>query len=148
MVRVISFSDTVQFFPHSLPFPQCTTDDFLKKAALDIIHLLKQRKDYLPKLQDGDKITTAYAHIADLLNRIDDLPPQQVEQLVPSPQVTPLITRARSCAPIPPPRVDKQAETVSHRINTPAVPRVEKNTGVVASQISKQIVDELKKTLE
>ena len=36
-------SDTVQFFPHKINMPACTTDAFLKKAALDIVTLLKQR---------------------------------------------------------------------------------------------------------
>ena len=36
-------SDTVQFFPLKINILACATDDFLKKAALNIVTLLKQR---------------------------------------------------------------------------------------------------------
>ena len=74
-------SDTVQFFPHQVPMPECSTTDFLKKAALDIVTLLQNRRKYLPGLEDGDKITAAYEHIATILNRSDDKPIPHFQRL-------------------------------------------------------------------
>ena len=46
--------------------------------------LLKQRPNHLPRLQDGDTITTAYETIAELLNRSEDKP-DPVQQSSPAP---------------------------------------------------------------
>ena len=33
--------DTVEFFPHSIPFPEVKLQDFIKQAATDLVTLLK-----------------------------------------------------------------------------------------------------------
>ena len=67
---------TVQYFPHQLPLPETTTTDFLRKAALDILTLLKHHQEYLPSLSNGDSITTVYAEFAKLLHRDEVVPTQ------------------------------------------------------------------------
>ena len=65
--------------------PETKPEDFLKKAAINIITILHQKQGFMPKLCDGDEITTAYHTIAKLLNRSLE-PPTQVP-LVPPPRV-------------------------------------------------------------
>ena len=63
-------SDTVAFFPHSIPFPAVTTDDFLRQSITDIVSLLKNSPpSTVPSLQAGDATTAAIQQIAKLLNR-------------------------------------------------------------------------------
>ena len=38
-------SDTVQFFPHSVPMPETSTTDFLKQAVQDILTLLHNKQE-------------------------------------------------------------------------------------------------------
>ena len=41
--RTEVITDTVTFFPSNIPFPKVNTEDFLKQAATDILHLLKKK---------------------------------------------------------------------------------------------------------
>ena len=63
--------------------PETKPEDFLKKAAIEIITILNNKRDFIPNLCDGDEITTAYHTIAKLLNRAPD-PPKQVPPTPPS----------------------------------------------------------------
>jgi len=140
-------SDTVQFFPHIVPFPQCTTTDFLKKSALDIITLLDQRKNYLPTLENGDEITSAYQQIATLLNRTEELPP------TPEPSSTPPTpVPQQQPVPVPPPRVDIVPPLRVEKKDA-SLPRVEKVATKPTPQqvnidLSQQIVGGLRKKWE
>ena len=47
---------TVEFFPHSIPFPRVTLNDYLKQAATNIISILsKPPTTTVPSLLAEDK---------------------------------------------------------------------------------------------
>jgi len=63
-------SDTVVFFPTTVPVPQMKLDDYLHQAALDIMTLLSNPpKDSFPTLHLGDNTKEAIRQISILLNR-------------------------------------------------------------------------------
>ena len=64
--------DTLAFFPHNIPFPKVSTDDYLKQATQDIIQLLTHPIAQLPYLQVGDVTKNAILQIAQMLNRSID----------------------------------------------------------------------------
>ena len=67
--------DTLTYIPHVVPFPQITTEDFLKQAATDIIHLLSQPpKSTIPTLEAGSTTQNALLKLAEILKRADKLP--------------------------------------------------------------------------
>ena len=109
-------SDTVHFFPHSVPFPQCSTEDFFNKSALDKVTLLNQHKQYLSTLQSGDEISTAYHTIAKLLNRTDEKNPSSSQPNHSDPPVSTISPPV----PIPPPRVENKNVPLP-RVETEAV---------------------------
>ena len=93
-------ADTVEFFPHSIPFPIETTDSCLRQAATDIVELLRKRKPSYPSLQYGDEVKNALSQIATLLNRVPNPanPPATAPQPAPAavvhpPRVQPLQMR-------------------------------------------------------
>ena len=75
-------SDTLAFFPHSLPFPKVSTDDFLRQAAMDIVTILTNPTEttLTPTLAAGDETHNALLQLANLLNR-NVLPPSKYEPL-------------------------------------------------------------------
>ena len=109
---------TVDWFPHSIPFPKVSTDDYLRQTADDMLHLLKTKQSNIPNLSYGDKITNAYIHIAQILKRATAPPPAPPQQLSeppsapapglsdpsPSPALLPRVNDRRS-PPGQPPRV-------------------------------------------
>ena len=69
-------SDTLAFFPHEIPLPQVSTEDYLKQATQDIISLLTNPISFLPSLKVGDTTKNAMLEIAQLLHRsITDIVP-------------------------------------------------------------------------
>lgn len=62
-------TDTVQYFPHHASLSETTTADVLRKAALDILTLLKHHHEFLPSLEE----------IAKRLRR-DEVVPSQTQQ--------------------------------------------------------------------
>ena len=73
--RSTCISDTVTFLPHKIPFPTIGLQEYLKKAAEDIITILsKPPSMVLPTLEAGDNIRNALLKIAELLNRAKQLP--------------------------------------------------------------------------
>ena len=63
-------ADTLIFFPHQIPFPEVTTDEYLKQAALDIITLLTDPPpSMIPTVQAGDETKGAILDLAKLLHR-------------------------------------------------------------------------------
>ena len=61
--------DTLAFFPHNIPFPKVSTDDYLKQATQDIIQLLTHPIAQLPYLQVEDVTKNAMLEMAQVLNR-------------------------------------------------------------------------------
>ena len=83
---------SVDWFPHQIPFPKVTTDDYLTHTDEYMLDLIRQklaptRKKTIPLLMYGSKLLNAYTEMAKLLQRAPEMP------------VTPQI-------PAPPPRVE------------------------------------------
>ena len=72
--NTIRHCDTVEFFPHATPIPELTTDSYLRQAASDIVHLLKNKPSIVPSLAGGTPTNIALEQIASLLNRSLTLP--------------------------------------------------------------------------
>ena len=62
----------IRIFPHNIPFPKVSTDDYLKQATQDIIQLLTHPIAQLPYLQVRDVTKNAILQIAQMLNRSID----------------------------------------------------------------------------
>lgn len=60
-------ADTVQYFPHSTPFPKTTIDDFLRQSTSDILDVLHKYPNTIPSLTFGDTTKNAIDLIAKLL---------------------------------------------------------------------------------
>jgi hypothetical protein len=97
-------SDTVAFFPHHIPFPKVTTNDFLRQSIEDILSLLKNSPPTtIPSLTTGDNTKAAIAQIAKLLNRHIPAPPS-IPSLSPTPDPLPRVyenTQKDKQVPIP-----------------------------------------------
>mmetsp|Transcript_15612 Transcript_15612/g.22231 ORF Transcript_15612/g.22231 Transcript_15612/m.22231 type:complete len:220 (+) Transcript_15612:281-940(+) len=58
-------SDTVEFFPHQIPFPQVSQDDFLCQSINDSVTLLKDPPPTtVPSLTAGNNTTAALQHLS------------------------------------------------------------------------------------
>ena len=100
----------VIFFPKAIPFPEIKLDDFLKKAATDIITLLTTpSSSTTPSLQAGNATRNALLEIAKILHRAEDLPKEltpstvqiQLTHNTQSPRVTPHDTSSPRLEPSP-----------------------------------------------
>ena len=67
--------DTLQFFPKTIPFPEVSSEDYLKQAASDILAILRNPPTSLPYLAYGDATNNAIVQIATLLGRAATPPP-------------------------------------------------------------------------
>ena len=65
-------ADTISYFPHTIPIPKTTTDDYLKQAIADIITILGKPRQTLPCLQFGDETRNAIQKIAEVLGRANN----------------------------------------------------------------------------
>ena len=65
--------DTVQWFPHVVPIPAASTDDYLRQAAADIIALLDTRQQH-PTLATDPSTASIVRQVADLLQRAAPTP--------------------------------------------------------------------------
>ena len=64
----------VEFFPHSIPFPRVTLNDYLKQAATDIILILSNPPSTnVPSLLAGEDTNQALYKIAKLLKRVETI---------------------------------------------------------------------------
>ena len=73
--REVRDCDTVEFFPHDIPFPRVTLEDHLKQAATDILAILSNPPSTtVPSLQAGDTTNQAIMEIAKLLKRAEQIP--------------------------------------------------------------------------
>ena len=67
--------NTLTFFPHTIPFPEVTTEDFLKQAALDIVSILSNPPTSLPiSLEAGDSTKNAILQTAEALGTVVSAP--------------------------------------------------------------------------
>jgi hypothetical protein len=59
---------TVDWFPHNVPFPKVTSDEYLRQTATDMLTLLQDPTTHpIPSLTYGTNITNAYIQIAQIL---------------------------------------------------------------------------------
>ena len=112
---------SVSFFPSIIPVPRVTTDDFLRQAALDIIHILTNPPhNGLPPYKMGDDTRGSLLKIAKTLNRADKLPeaipPQNDHSSVPRVQQDKSSTVNNKSAP-----------RVQQKSSSPATPLTIKN---------------------
>jgi hypothetical protein len=106
---------TVDWFPHQVPFPTVTADEYLRQTAADMLTLLQdQTANPIPSLTYGSPITNAYIQIAQILKRATARPeptpiaaaPEQRVPIGPPPapeQRVPLGTPAPAQHPVLPP---------------------------------------------
>ena len=66
--------DTIEFFPHSIPFPEVKLKDFLKQEASDIVTLLTQPPSTtVPSLQAGHPAYNILLTLSQLLKHTNDV---------------------------------------------------------------------------
>jgi hypothetical protein len=103
--------DTLQFFPKTGPFPNVSTEDYLKQAASDILSILQKSPSTLPYLAYRDATNNAIVHIATLLGRAAAPP---VPPDVPTPP-----TNLPTVAPAHPLRVHIPTQPPRVQVNSP-----------------------------
>jgi hypothetical protein len=82
---------TIDWFPHNVPFPKVTADEYLHQTANDMLTLIQDKTTHpIPFLTYGSNITNAYIQIAQILKRAT-APPLPAPDPAPEPRV-PLIT--------------------------------------------------------
>ena len=97
----IRVSDTVKFFPHSVPFPQTTLETYLRQVAEDMLHILQNPTEQpYPTLTFGNTLKNAFIQVSQILKRATIQP----SPVTPVPDATPLPTPIVR-DPVPPPRV-------------------------------------------
>lgn len=112
--RTTRHVDTVEFFPHSIPFPEVKLKDFLQQAAMDIVDLLTNpTQTYIPSLKTGDPFHNALLDIATALNRVEKIPKTILKQSTPFTATVPRVEKT-----------NKQKEKQSTP-STASYPRVE-----------------------
>jgi hypothetical protein len=92
---------TVDWFPHSVPFPKVSTDNYLRQTATDMLTLLQgPASPPIPSLTYRSDTTNAYIQIAKILKQATTFPtPPALEQRVPV--VTPAAPEKRVLPPAP-----------------------------------------------
>ena len=111
-------SDTTDFFPHDIPIPKINQSDYLRKAANDILSILKSKSPVLPFLSNNDKLEHAIESTAKILARATTQP-QSTEKInhVQSPRVkikkVSFNKNLKEYIPIP--RVEKGPRTTTTR---------------------------------
>ena len=76
--------DTVEFFPHDIPFPSVSLKDHLHQAADDIVNLLTEPpSSTVPSLKAGDPTRNAILELAQLLKRAQKIP-EHIQEINPS----------------------------------------------------------------
>ena len=119
--RDVRDCDTVEFFPHSIPFPEVKLKDHLKQAATDIVTLLTHPpSSTVPSLKEGDPTRNALLTLAQILNRSDTIPepmstPDNTTNAVSPPRVSKILSK------VPLPRVPPDTSLQHHKEHAPAV---------------------------
>lgn len=112
----------MEFFPHSIPFPEVKLKDFLKQAAIDIVDLLTNpTQTFIPSLEAGDPFHNALLKIATALNRVENIPRNlQNNKSTPSTDSSPRVENNQSTPlPVLPPRVENQNSNEDNTLSTP-----------------------------
>ena len=147
--RAIRISDTVAFFPTTVPIPSTSTDDHLRAAASDIVSLLSTATPTtFPSLTITDNTRDAIQKVAELLNRSAPSPSEIIPQksvkkitwktplcdyrLIPklgSKKVTTSTTKTPTVSPVSQPRVPlfqkspttplRRSERIRNQLSTP-----------------------------
>jgi hypothetical protein len=100
-----------RIFPKQIPFPQTSTDDYLRQAAEDIVSILTTKNASNPTLDYGSSITNTYLHMVQILQRATALPitgPTSALEPTSTPETSPTTTTpstALPTVPAPLPRV-------------------------------------------
>jgi hypothetical protein len=84
---------TINWFPHNVPFPKVTANEYLRQTANDMLTLIHDKTTRpIPSLTYGSNITNAYIQIAKILKRATTPPlpppvpaPEPSVQLIPPP---------------------------------------------------------------
>jgi hypothetical protein len=79
---------TVDWFPHTVPFPTVTNDDYLRQTADDMLSLLQSKRTHQSPLAFGSTTRNAFIQIAQLLRRATQPPataPVSEPRVVPAP---------------------------------------------------------------
>ena len=91
---------TVDWFPHKVPFPRVTADEYLRQTASDMLTLIQDKStNPISSLTYGSSITNAYIQIAQILKRATQRP------AAPAPPPSPLDQQVIAEPPAPEPRV-------------------------------------------
>jgi hypothetical protein len=121
---------TIDWFPHNVPFPRVTANEYLRQTANDMLTLIQDKATHpIPSLTYGSNITNAYIQIAQILKRAT-APPVTTPDPAPEQRVT-LTTH-----PAPEQRVLVSAPTlpVPANLNQPALPVPTKPTHAAAKK--------------
>ena len=119
--REVHDCGTVEFFPHSIPFPKVKLKDHLKQAATGIVTLLTQPpSSTVLALKEGYPTRNDLLTLSQILNRAGNvpeptLPPNNITNIVSPPNVNKILSKA------PPPRVTPDVSLQHHEEHNPAV---------------------------
>ena len=95
---------TINWFPHNVPFPKVTADEYLCQTANDMLTLIQDKTNHpIPSLTYGSNVTNAYIQIAQILKRAT-APPLPPPDPAPEPRVlliTPPAPEQRVLIPAP-----------------------------------------------
>jgi hypothetical protein len=97
---------TIDWFPHNVPFPKVTADEYLRQTANDMLMLIQEKTTHpIPSLTYGSNITNAYIQIAQILKQAT-APPGAVPTPDPAseprvPLITPPAPEQRVLVPAP-----------------------------------------------
>jgi hypothetical protein len=106
---------TVDWFPHHVPFPKVTNDEYLRQTATDMLTLLQDQAVHpIPLLTYGSPITNAYIQIAQILKRATSPP-------VPTPAPEQRVLSPIIASPAPEQRVLTPAPHIPALVPAPAV---------------------------
>ena len=117
-----------RIFSRKIPFPKVSTDNYLRQAATDLVHILQQAQPTISTLTYGTPVTNAYIQLAQILKRAtkQSKPTNEKVYKVPSPRVTEM-----EISPVPAPRV------VQEILSEPIAPPRVQNFGKIKLQRTK-----------
>jgi hypothetical protein len=96
---------TVDWFPHTVPFPKVDTDDYLRQTANNMLSLLHSRKEHQSPLAFRSTTKNVFIQIAQILRRANRLPIPPPLTPVPEPRVVQAPPIAANIPPVTQPRV-------------------------------------------
>ena len=127
--------DTVQWFPHVVPIPAASTDDYLRQAVADIIALLNTRQQH-PTLAINPTTEQIVRQVAELLQRAAPHPPT-IELPTAADDIPKVGEDPTNANTVPVPRVETNENTVSiPRVHAPASVIQSKQKPIVAPRVA------------